>query len=121
MGLEGNATGFTSFEYSLIGKWIELLKQIAPHITRVAVLRDPTAASGIGQFSAIQTVAQSLGVELTPLGVRNTDEIERKLAVFARWQQRHDCNGGRHCVSPQSLNQACTEQQPTVTTLWTAD
>jgi putative ABC transport system substrate-binding protein len=67
----GNATGFTSFEYSLSGKWIELL-------------RDPTLASGIGQFSAIQTVAQSLGVELTPLGVRNTDEIERDLAVFAR-------------------------------------
>ena len=85
----GNATGFTSFEYSLSGKWIELLKQIAPHVTRVAVLRDPTAASGIGQFSAIQTVAQSLGVELTPLGVRNTDEIERNLAVFA-----HAGNGG---------------------------
>ena len=80
----GNATGFTSFEYSLSGKWIELLKQIAPRVTRVAVLRDPTAAAGIGQFSAIQTVAQSLGVELTPLGVRNTDEIERDLAVFAR-------------------------------------
>jgi putative tryptophan/tyrosine transport system substrate-binding protein len=80
----GNATGFTSFEYSLSGKWIELLKQIAPQVTRVAVLRDHTLASGIGQFSAIQTVAQSLGVELTPLGVRNTDEIERDLAVFAR-------------------------------------
>ena len=79
----GNATGFTSFEYSLSGKWVELLKQIAPHVTRVAVLRDPQA-SGIGQFSAIQTAAQSLGVELTPLGVRNTDEIERDLAVFAR-------------------------------------
>jgi putative tryptophan/tyrosine transport system substrate-binding protein len=80
----GNATGFSSFEYSLSGKWIELLKQIAPHVTRVAVFRDPTSASGIGQFSAIQTVAQSLGVELTPLGVRNTDEIERGLAAFAR-------------------------------------
>jgi len=80
----GNATGFTSFEYSLSGKWLELLKQIAPHITRVAIFRDPTSAGGIGQFSAIQTVAQSLGVELTPLGVRNTDEIERGLAVFAR-------------------------------------
>jgi len=80
----GNATGFTSFEYSLSGKWLELLKQIAPHITRVAVFRDSTSAGGIGQFSAIQTVAQSLGVELTPLGVRNTDEIERGLAVFAR-------------------------------------
>jgi putative ABC transport system substrate-binding protein len=80
----GNATGFTSFEYSLSGKWIELLKQIAPHVTRVAVLRDPTQASGIGQFSAIQSVAQSLGVELTPLGVRDIDEIERGVAVFAR-------------------------------------
>src|SRR5262249_54707254 len=80
----GNATGFTSFEFSLSGKWIELLKQIAPHITRVAVLRDPTSVGGVGQFSAIQTVAQSLGVELTPLGVRNTDELERDLAVFAR-------------------------------------
>ena len=80
----GNATGFTSFEYSLSGKWIELLRQIAPHVTRVAVLREPTQASGIGQFSAIQTVAQSLGVELTPLGVRNIDEIERDVAVFAR-------------------------------------
>src|SRR5262245_574242 len=80
----GNATGFTSFEYSLSWKWLELLKQIAPHITRVAIFRDPTSAGGIGQFSAIQTVAQSLGVELTPLGVRNTDEIERGLAVFAR-------------------------------------
>jgi ABC-type uncharacterized transport system substrate-binding protein len=80
----GNATGFSSFEYSLSGKWIELLKQIAPHVTRVAVFRDPTSASGIGQFAAIQTVAQSLGVELTPLGVRNTDEIERGLAAFAR-------------------------------------
>ena len=66
------------------GKWIELLKQIAPRVTRVAVLRDPTRAVGIGQFSAIQTVAQSLGVELTPLGVRNADEIERGLAAFAR-------------------------------------
>jgi len=79
----GNATGFTSFEYSLSGKWIELLKQIAPHVTRVAVLRD-TQASGIGQFSAIQSVAQSLGIELTPLGVRDIDEIERGVALFAR-------------------------------------
>ena len=78
----GNATGFTSFEYSLSGKWIELLKQIAPHVTRVAVLRD-TQASGIGQFSAIQSVAQSLGVELTPFGARDAGEIERGVAAFA--------------------------------------
>src|SRR5262249_574697 len=76
----GKGSGFTSFEYSLSGKWIELLKQIAPHVTRVVVLRD-TQASGIGQFSAIQSVAQSLGIELTPLGVRDIDEIERGVEV----------------------------------------
>ena len=78
----GNATGFTLFEYSTSGKWLELLKQIAPGVTRVAVLRDPTAATGLGQFAAIQSVAQSLGVELTPVGLRNADEIERSLAAF---------------------------------------
>ena len=60
----GNATGFTTFEYSMSGKWVELLKEIAPRVKRAAVLRDPTAAAGIGQFAAIQGVAQSLGVEL---------------------------------------------------------
>jgi putative ABC transport system substrate-binding protein len=78
----GNATGFTLFEYSTSGKWLELLKQIAPRVTRVAVLRDPTAATGLGQFAAIQSVAQSLGVELTPVGLRDAGEIERSLAVF---------------------------------------
>jgi putative ABC transport system substrate-binding protein len=69
------------------GKWVEMLKQIAPRVTRAGVLRDPTAAAGIGQFSAIQTVAQSLGIELTPLSpvsVRNTNELERDVAAFAR-------------------------------------
>ena len=80
----GNVTGFTAYEYSMSGKWVELLKQIAPRVTRVAVLRDPTSAAGIGQFSAIQSVAQSLGVELTPLDVRDIDEIERRVAAFAR-------------------------------------
>jgi putative ABC transport system substrate-binding protein len=80
----GNATGFTNFEYSMSGKWVELLKQIAPPLTRVAVLRDPTSAAGIGQFSAIQSVAQSLGVELTPLGVRDAGEVEHGLTAFAR-------------------------------------
>jgi putative tryptophan/tyrosine transport system substrate-binding protein len=79
----GNATGFTTYEYSMSGKWVELLKQIAPHVTRVAVLRDPTLAAGIGQFSAIQSVAQSLGVELTPFGARDAGEIERGVAAFA--------------------------------------
>jgi putative ABC transport system substrate-binding protein len=80
----GNATGFTNYEYSMSGKWVELLKQIAPNVTRVAVLRDPTLAAGIGQFSAIQSVAQSLGVELTPVSLRDAGEIERGLAAFAR-------------------------------------
>jgi putative ABC transport system substrate-binding protein len=80
----GNTTGFTNFEYSLSGKWLELLKQIAPHVTRAVVLRDPTTAAGIGQFAAIQSVAQSLTVELAPVGVRDLGEIERTVAAFAR-------------------------------------
>ena len=80
----GNITGFSSFEYSMSGKWAELLKQIAPHVTRALVFRDPTSAAGIGQFAAIRSVAQSLGVELTPVNVRDTDEIERAVATFAR-------------------------------------
>jgi putative tryptophan/tyrosine transport system substrate-binding protein len=85
----GNATGFTNFEYSMSGKWVELLKQIAPGVRRAAGLRNPTAAGGIGQFAAIQSVAQSLAVELTPVGVRDPDEIELGVATFARF-----ANGG---------------------------
>jgi putative tryptophan/tyrosine transport system substrate-binding protein len=80
----GNITGFSSFEYSMSGKWAELLKQIAPNVTRALVLRDPTSAAGIGQFAAVRSVAQSLKVELTPVNVRDTDEIERNVAAFAR-------------------------------------
>ena len=80
----GNATGFTNFEYSLGGKWLEWLKQIAPGVMRVAVLRSATSVAGIGQFAAIQSTAQSLGVELTPVGVRNAEEIERGVLAFAR-------------------------------------
>ena len=80
----GNATGFTNFEYSMSGKWVELLKQIAPSVSRVAVLRDATVAAGLGQFGAIQTVAQSLGVDLTPVGVRDAVEIEHGITAFAR-------------------------------------
>ena len=80
----GNATGFTIYEYSMSGKWLELLKEIAPHVTRAAVLRDPTLASGIGQFGAVQAVAPSLGVELSPVDVRDAGEIERAVAAFAR-------------------------------------
>ena len=79
----GNATGFTMFEYGMSGKWLELLKQIAPGVTRAAVLRDPTIASGIGQFGAVQAVAPSLRVELTPVDVRDASEIERAVTAFA--------------------------------------
>ena len=85
----GNTTGFTLFEYSISSKWIETLKQIAPHIKRVGVLRDSTIASGIGQFAVIQAVAPSFGVELIPVGVSDPGEIERAVAAFAR-----DSNGG---------------------------
>ncbi len=80
----GNATGFTTFEYGMSGKWLELLKQIAPSMTRAAVLRDPAIASGIGQFGAVQAVAPSLGVELSPVDVRDAPEIERAVTAFAR-------------------------------------
>jgi ABC-type uncharacterized transport system substrate-binding protein len=85
----GNVTGFTNFEFSMGGKWLELLKQIAPGITRAAVLRDPSLASGAGEFGAIQTVAPSFGVELRPVDVRDADEIERGITAFAG-----DSNGG---------------------------
>jgi len=80
----GNATGFMVFEYSLSGKWLELLKQIAPGVTRVAVLRDATQGSGNSQFAAIQTVAPSLRVEVNPLNIRDAGEIEHAVAAFAR-------------------------------------
>ena len=80
----GNATGFTSFEYGLSAKWLELLKEIAPSVRRAGVLRDPGLASGPAQFAAIQSVAPSLGVELSPVNVRDVAEIERAIAAFAR-------------------------------------
>jgi putative tryptophan/tyrosine transport system substrate-binding protein len=79
----GNATGFTLYEYGMSGKWLELLKEIAPRVTRAAVFRDPAIASGIGQFGAVQAVAPSLGVELSPVDVRDAGEIERAVAAFA--------------------------------------
>jgi putative ABC transport system substrate-binding protein len=78
----GNVTGFTPFEYGISGKWLELLKEIAPRVTRVAVLRDLTI--GLGQLGAIQSVAPSLGVELTPIGLGDVGQIERTVAAFAR-------------------------------------
>ena len=79
----GNATGFSQFEYGISAKWLELLKQIAPGVTRVAVLRDPAIPSGIGQFGVIQAVAPSLGVEVNPVNVRDAAEIERAVVAFA--------------------------------------
>ena len=85
----GNATGFMLFEYDLSAKWLELLKEIAPGVTRAAVLRDPAITSGIGQFAVIQYVAPSIGVEVSPIDVRDAPEIERAVSAFAR-----SVNGG---------------------------
>src|SRR6201993_5115274 len=92
-----NATGFAAFEFSMSGKWLELLKELAPGIKRVAVIRDPSVPAGSGGLAAIQTVAPSLGVELTPVGVRTTDETERGITAFAR-----SANGGLIVVGPAS-------------------
>ena len=80
----GNATGFTIIEYGFSGKWLELLKEVAPRITRVAVIRDPTGLAQMGQMGAIQSVAPSLGVELRPVEARDAGEIERAVTAFAR-------------------------------------
>jgi ABC-type uncharacterized transport system substrate-binding protein len=80
----GNATGFTAFEYGTSGKWLELLKEIAPSVKRVAVLRDPGIPQGTGQFGAIQSLGPSLGFEVTPVNVREASEIERDIVAFAR-------------------------------------
>jgi putative ABC transport system substrate-binding protein len=81
----GNATGFMAFEYSLSGKWLELLKQVAPEVTRAGVLRDAAITSGIGQFAVIQSVAPSIGIDVSPIGLRDADEIERGIAALARF------------------------------------
>ena len=94
----GNTTGFSAFEYSLSGKWLELLKEIAPSITRAAILRDPALAAGIGQFAAIQALAPpSIAVELTPINARDPAEIERGITAFAR-----ERNGGLIITASQS-------------------
>jgi putative ABC transport system substrate-binding protein len=80
----GNTTGFMQFEYSLSGKWLELLKQIAPGVTRAAILRDPSIPTGIGQFAVIQALAPPLGIEVRPVNVRDAGEIERAITAFAR-------------------------------------
>ena len=85
----GNATGFMSFEYGMGAKWLELLKQVQPSVTRVAVIRDPAITAGAGQFGAVQSVGPSVGVEVSPISARNAPEIERAIAAFAR-----SSNGG---------------------------
>jgi putative ABC transport system substrate-binding protein len=85
----GNITGFMVFDFSFGGKWLDLLKQIAPHITRVAVFRDDTNPAGIGQFAVIQAMATSVGLQVTPVSVHNSDEIASAIEAFA-----HSPNGG---------------------------
>ena len=85
----GNATGFTSPDYAFGGKWVELLKEIAPGVTRVAVLRDARSSSGIGYLGAVQLAASSFGMELIPVGINDAGEIERGVTTFA-----HASNGG---------------------------
>jgi putative tryptophan/tyrosine transport system substrate-binding protein len=80
----GNATGFMIFEFSMGGKWLELLKQIAPGVTRVAVLRDATQGAGTSEFAVIQAMAPSLRVEVNPVNMRDAGEIERAVVAFAR-------------------------------------
>jgi putative ABC transport system substrate-binding protein len=97
----GNTTGFTAFEYSISGKWLELLREIAPRVTRVAVLRDPSFAAGIGQFAAIQSAASSSSVELSVIDTRDTGEIEHDLDALAR-----EPNGGVIVTpSPSAVSQ----------------
>ena len=92
----GNATGFMTFEYSMSGKWLELLKQIAPGVTRAAVLRDPAIASGTGQFGVIQAVAPSLGVEVSPVNMRDARrDRARRRGLRARSEWRPDRDGER--------------------------
>jgi ABC-type uncharacterized transport system substrate-binding protein len=82
----GNATGFLLYEYSMASKWLELLKQIAPNVMRVAVLRDPSTPSGSGQFAAIQTAAPSIGMQINPINLSDTDTIRNAIGAFARSQ-----------------------------------
>jgi putative tryptophan/tyrosine transport system substrate-binding protein len=99
----GNTTGFTVFEYGISGKWLELLKQIAPGVTRAAVIRDPVIVSGIGQFAAIQGAGPLFGVEVSPVNVRDAGEIERGITEFARiewWPDSDRSVFGQHQSRP---------------------
>jgi putative ABC transport system substrate-binding protein len=79
----GNATGFSNFDYNMAGKWLELIKQITPGVTRVAVIRDPATPQGIGQFSAVNAVASSLGLDVSPINASEPSEVERTITAFA--------------------------------------
>jgi putative ABC transport system substrate-binding protein len=94
----GNATGFTAFDYNIAGKWLELFKEIAPNVTRVALLRDASTSAGIGQWAASQAAASGLKLDLRPINVSDVAEIERTIGVFAR-----DANGGM-IVTESGLN-----------------
>ena len=102
----GNITGFALFEYGISGKWLALLKEMAPNVTRAAVLRDPSTAAGAGQLGAIQAIAPSLDIELTPLDVRDESELEGAVALFARKP-----NGG--IIVTASANARVNRQQVT--------
>jgi putative ABC transport system substrate-binding protein len=120
----GNTTGFTSSEFGFAGKWLELLKEIAPRVTRVAVLRDSAIASQIALFGGIQSVAPSLGVELRPIGTRDAGEIEDVMVAFAR-----EPNGGliaasgagvikhRELIVTLAARYGCRRSMPIATTL----
>lgn len=96
----GNITGFTVFDYDIAAKWLELLKEIAPSVTRVGVIRDPTSTSGIGQFAAIQSTARLFGMEVSPLGGRDAGDIEHTVTEFARGS-----NGGLiSAATPLTVN-----------------
>ena len=80
----GNATGFTTFDYGIGAKWLELLKEIAPNVTRAGVIRDPTVAAGLGMWGAIQSASPATGIEVSPINMTDADEIERAIAAFAQ-------------------------------------
>ena len=107
----GNATGFTNFEYGLSGKWLKLLNQVAPRVTRAAIMRDPTSPTGTGQFGAIQSVAPALGIEVRPLGMSDAREIERAVAAFA-----HSPNSGLIVTGSALAQQKSPPQKPNVVT-----
>ncbi len=113
----GNVTGFASQEYSLTGKWPELLKQVAPALTRVAVLRDPTTPSGSAQFAVIQAVASLLRLEVSPIDVREASEVERSVPSFARSPNGGlivGASGGAHVNRDLIISLAGAHKLPTV-------